>query len=243
MKTRRVLGRVDILDRVFQLSTNFSYESYKQAARFNRLNVILWLSRRGYICPTVCCEAAALGGHLHILQWLVKKDTTLYESEVAQAAIQGGHTNVLEWVFKYRPRQDLVALCCTAASWGRLDMIKWLQLRGNCVTSWTLARAIHHGHRHVVEYLLPICPLDAILTWTAAGVGDLQLLQRLVALNCPVEAYATATAAGNCHLGVLRWLVENDYPLHRLVCVYGRNTPEILEYLNTIQCQCGGEFH
>ncbi|MDE2097656.1 MAG: hypothetical protein KGL39_10445 [Patescibacteria group bacterium] len=162
-------------------------------------------------------------------------------SEIASAAIAGGHISVLGWVLSQGP--DLPALCDIAASYGRLEIIKWLKRRGYPVTPKTLSWAIRRNQPHIVEYLLTICPPGESVTAAAAETGDLKLLQHLIELNYPVSTNAAINAAGYGRLDVLRWLVENKYPLDRYVCYFGCNSPGTLEYLKTIQCPCGGELH
>ncbi|MDE2097654.1 MAG: ankyrin repeat domain-containing protein [Patescibacteria group bacterium] len=238
-------GRVDMLNRLVPSEeiNIFGNRLFKRAAEHNRLNVILWLMRRGNACPSVGCSRAARGGHLPLLRWLVKKEVPLHDTKVVDNAIRGGHIGILKWVLGRGPPQDLDILCRDAAGYGHLEIIKWLQGRGGHITSIALSFAIRRGHQHVIDYMLPICPPNEDVVMTAAEIGDLKLLKRLVEHKYPVDSRAATMAAGYGRLDVLRWLVENKYPLNTQVCRWGRHNSLVLQFLKAFQCPCGGEYH
>ena len=84
------------------------------------------------------CSAAAEGVHLHILQWLRKKDAPCPWSgdshasdHTCAAADEGGHLDVLKWLRSQDtpcPWTDLT--CVLADASGQLETLQWALMHG-----------------------------------------------------------------------------------------------------------------
>ena len=70
------------------------------AASRGQLAVLIWL--RSLSCPfgTSTCAAAAMGGHLAVLQWLHEDCRCAWDTSVRFAAAANGRVDVLEWVLR-----------------------------------------------------------------------------------------------------------------------------------------------
>ena len=70
-----------------------------------------------------CTQAAAIGGQLRVLQWLIAQGCEC-SAEVVEYAAGGGHIHVLKWLRAAGAELDGNA-CDAAAGGGHLDCLKW----------------------------------------------------------------------------------------------------------------------
>ena len=70
-------------------------------------------------------EAAALGGHVHILEWIKQQDCVWKSEEVCSNAALNGHTDVLKWLKENECHWD-VSICSNSAKGGHLNTLEWL---------------------------------------------------------------------------------------------------------------------
>ena len=110
-------------------------------------------------------------------------------------------------------------MCNVAASYGHLDVLKWLRSQDPpCPWSdLTCSLAAANGHLHVLKWLRsqdPPCPWDVWACAEAAKKGRLDMLKFLRSQDppCPWSEWTCAEAAMNGHLDVLKWLRSQDPP-------------------------------
>lgn len=132
------------------------------ACRHGHLDVVDWLVGSG--CPWkekdehdqphmggMACEAAAEGGHLHVLQFL-----------------RSQHMNA-KWNHKTPMK---------AAERGHLEVLRWAMENRCPVDPYTYHGAAMYGHVHILEYLHAThAPYDAFAANAAAGQGHLHVLE------------------------------------------------------------------
>ena len=78
--------------------------------------------------PREGANLAARAGHLHVLEWLEKRDILPDEGGADEAAREG-HLHVLEWLAQ-RNILPAVRSANRAAREGNLDVLNWLAERG-----------------------------------------------------------------------------------------------------------------
>lgn len=106
------------------------------------------------------CFAAAAGGHVPILQWVLTEGHDVGAIQVARAAAAAGHLAVLQW-------------CQTAALLDTSDT-KLCRTAGE------------EGHVHIVQWLhAQQCVWNALTSETAAARGRLEFLQWVIQQDCP----------------------------------------------------------
>jgi len=139
-------------------------------------------------------------------------------------------------------------VCCAAAQWGHLDVLKWLkasQCGRTCLVSssaaygghlhvlrWALAdngygwnstvwrHAAEQGHTHILEYARDYlkCDWPGCLCKYAARGGQLETLKWLRARDVVWGMRTTKAAARHGHLAVLQWAVANGCPWNEWTC-------------------------
>ena len=113
-------------------------------------------------------EAAAMDNDVYMLSWL--RDHGYQPGDAALEAIKRGSLDALKWLHNHDavtfawPNQDdpLVRLTLKAASWGQLEVLKWLLDAGypidmkGCLRCVEPAHCWNDGCHRVREFLLPL---------------------------------------------------------------------------------------
>jgi hypothetical protein len=73
----------------------------QHAALGGQLHVLEWLRFYGYAFNTNTCANAARAGHLHVLKWMRDNNCPWYEL-VGHTAAYGGHLDVLRWAVEIK---------------------------------------------------------------------------------------------------------------------------------------------
>jgi hypothetical protein len=156
-------------------------------ARLGHIALLKYIKPHVYKC-TELCAAAAYGGRLHVITWLVSIGCPIDYSLFPSAAI-GGNVEVLEWL-KYGLADpgdfegfatENAAACTNAAEFGHLPAIHWLMQHGFHWDEQTCHEAAQHGHLHVLQWIVDNgCPITLSVAATyAARRGHLHVLQWL----------------------------------------------------------------
>ena len=129
------------------------------------IEVLAYLSGRGYRLDSKACEGAVRGGHLNALKFLRGLDPPCPWSEgTCQEAALGGQLEILKWARSEDPPCPWnEETCADAAFGGHLDVLKWLRAQ-NPPCPWgkqTCRWAAEGGHLEVLQWLRaqdPPCP-------------------------------------------------------------------------------------
>nr|UDO47284.1 ankyrin repeat [Pandoravirus massiliensis] len=169
-------------------------------------------------------EAAAGAGNLDALMWLDARQCPLDIRECAVAAAARGHLAILGWL---RRRHETVSslgssmplwhesIYAAAASCGRIDMLRWLDVEGCPRSPMAFVKAVRAGHVDVVRWLAatngrvgPFIRPPSKAAHAAAKRGDLHTLECLYVAGCEDmhDQRLMATAASRGHVPVLAWL-------------------------------------
>jgi hypothetical protein len=186
-------------------------------ARNGHLGLLQWIELHVFQCTEVCAEAA-VGGHLHVLQWLVHMGCPMRYPLYPHAAVSG-NVEMLEWL-KIREHSRIPIgkerpdACNIAVKYGHLPALQWLDKNGFYMLDHLHDIAIQNDHLHVLQWLVAakgysLHPANALV---AAHGGHLHILQWLHSIG-QMSPSVCAVAADQGHLDALRWLVENGYPI------------------------------
>ena len=123
---------------------------------------------------THTCSAAALGGHLEVLQW-ARANGCPWDRWTCTAdyAARGGSIEVLEWLRTNGCPWDSKT-CKSAAEGGHLEVLQWLRANG-CPWNEGTEKAAEGGHLEVLQWLRANgCPWDKKTSSGAASSGHLR---------------------------------------------------------------------
>lgn len=105
-----------------KLDECFTYD----AAERGYLGLLEWAKENGYPLHGDLTEAAVGGGHLHVLQWIVKNQQGhFWGSWLCNVAIEEGHFKILKWLVHHGRSPDRFA-ATYAVKFCRWEMLKWL---------------------------------------------------------------------------------------------------------------------
>lgn len=123
--------------------------------------VVECLLESGFELTKKATNSAAEGGQLELLKHLIGLGCRVEDYTICSHAALGGHMHVLEWLHEERGYPLNHLTMAMAAQEGRLDIVKWLRARG-CEWSKNIpALAAWRGHRELVLWLRNNgCPED-----------------------------------------------------------------------------------
>mmetsp|Transcript_1335 Transcript_1335/g.3081 ORF Transcript_1335/g.3081 Transcript_1335/m.3081 type:complete len:722 (-) Transcript_1335:726-2891(-) len=191
-----------------------------KGARGGHLGMLQFLGKsKGGFWGGALCDAAAGGGHLHVLQWLRSRTPAVHWGpDGTRGAAEGGHLGSLQWMYAQRPKCPRVYdICLYAARGGHLHVLEWLRARDSfcLLASNACSQAAAHGHLEVLKWLRARgCSWSEDTCAAAATGGHMHILQWLRSQNppCPWAGDTYAGAAKGGHLSILQWLRAQTPP-------------------------------
>lgn len=173
-----------LMDRGAHVDTRepFGDSALTAAARWGRVGVVELLLERGPYTEDmkVALRSAAGGGHLDVVQVLLKAGVAPSTTALADAA-EGGHLGVVDQLLKAGAKPSSEALIC-AAEGGHLGAAELLLKAGAKPWLPALRAAAEQGHTGLLELLLdradPYDKDDAMAA--AAGSGHLGTVEMLL---------------------------------------------------------------
>jgi hypothetical protein len=187
---------------------------FRLAALGGDLEMVQVLASEGLNIGHYTCAAAARGGQLEVLKWLMQNQRGAWNPWLLCAAIAGGpHMHVISWALDEGCPVD-ASVCTAAAAKGDLPLLQQLRARGVPWDEDTCAAAAKGGHLMVLQWLLVEgCPWDEFTCQQAARYGKLELLQWARNMGCPwTKACVIQAAARGGYIDVLQWLLEEGCP-------------------------------
>ena len=154
------------------------------------------------------CMRAAIGGHLHVLQWL-RREGCEWDSKTCGGASFGGYLEILKWARSQGCPIDETT-CNAAGEGGHLDILKYLRTEG---CPWGRAE---HTLKHTLSPFLLTLSLSLFFFFTvvmkdescchgAAHAGHLEVLEWARSQGAPWDA-ARIAGMSLGHHDVTEWL-------------------------------------
>lgn len=206
-----------------------------EAARWGRLDSLVFLRAIGVPWPSTGCRTAILSGDADVIKWMVTEGCPLGDifpcsSIVSFIAGVPGSIDILRWLqddrgmgepggglFRADPGgADKADALRAAAYHGNFAVMRWLRMEtGAAWSEETTAAAADGGNIDCLSWLHSNnCPWDEETVVMAAAGGLMDLLQytHREGLRAP-SGKACAAAAASGHMEVLRWLAYHGYPV------------------------------
>ncbi|KAL6049491.1 Ankyrin repeat-containing domain [Balamuthia mandrillaris] len=216
-------GRLDVLrwlhGQGFALSDETACVS---AAKQGHLDALKWLHVHGCPWGTDTCEAAAFGGRLDVLDWLLATKPGAWRNVAISELVMGqANAEALQWLCDkgLLTLERLQHLGSAAARVGNLEALKWGTMHGCLKQSSATWWAATRGDVEMLQWTHANgYPWDANTCSCAAMAGHLEVLKWLRENGCPWDATTPASAALSGHLEVLKWLRANGCPWDEISC-------------------------
>lgn len=196
------------------------------AAKKGRLKVLKWMYKKkllsidpllGSYKSVDLCSNAALGGHIHVLQWLHKKGYQ-WDEQTCHNAATNGNLELLKWARENDcPWNEETSLY--AANGGHLKILEWLHENGCALHPDICCEAVKHKHYEILKWGYEKgCKLNSEICMCIARKGDVEMLIWIIDHGCQIDRKNVAKR------------LENDY---KKAIDYGVNiwTP-VIEWLN-----------
>lgn len=126
------------------------------AALGRHLHVLEWLHHnRSEGCSTAAVNHAAVNGDLPMIQWLSQYYSDRFTHQAMDKAAAHGHLDVVRFLHEHRQEGCGKNAMDQAAARGFLDVVQWLHAnRSEGCTSNAINKAVANGHRPVVGFLM-----------------------------------------------------------------------------------------
>lgn len=133
------------------------------------------------------CEAAAAGGHIHVLEWAIRKGYK-WNADTARVAALKGRLEVFMWGHSkgcYLSKGPSVMRWAAAS--GSTDLLSWMSTNGFEHDSGLCKLALRRGHLHVLLWAHAFDPgtIDESVWRTAVENKDLRSIEWLKQIGCP----------------------------------------------------------
>ncbi|MDE2095835.1 MAG: hypothetical protein KGL39_01160 [Patescibacteria group bacterium] len=217
------------------------------AAETGNVAMMRWLQTPRLIMTGRAVEAMAVRGDIAMLKAFMP---LAMMSVAAIAAAMAGHISILEWAYGYDvvARMKIPPEAYTAAAKkGRKDVLSWL-LEHKVPAPENIDMAVSHVEPSTLSWLLDhgFKFTPAAYRW-AVNDRSLTALAWLHENGVPItECEAAVWAAEYGYFDALRWLREHGAPWSADVCTKAWNagfTREQLAWIRKNACVCGGRNH
>ena len=206
MKYAAWLGRMDIIQSLFDQGADDYYWGLKGAARGGHMDIVQLLLSKG-ADPDSGLMGAAWGGHMDIVQLLLSKGATDYDYGLRGAA-RGGHMDIVRLMLD-KGATDYNDGLYRAADGGHLDIVQLLLDKGATDYNVGLYDAARGGHMDIVQLLLDkgATKYDKGL-WYAAEGGHLDIVQLLLSKGATDYNRGLEGAALGGHMDIVQLLLS-----------------------------------
>lgn len=184
-------------------------------------------------------KAAAINGHLCIVQHFFEEHSLDCPIQIACAAARAGHTDIIKYLIEEHSVDGYSEVLCIAIEKGYLDIVKYL-VKKHSIDEHTSALniAVRSEQLAIIKYLVKEHSIDgaASVVCTAAKNGYLDIIKYLAEPKS-VEEYSQVllVSAQVGRLDIIKYLLkqtDNAYGLTNVLCVAARKGyMHIVKYL------------
>jgi ankyrin repeat protein len=183
------------------------YSLLERAAQVGDLEIVQWAmieqqnevvtsnaTRQAIDFTLVAIEAAATGGHLHILEYLKLNITEAVLERVVEVAAENGHVAIFDWAsamgfFQNAEKMIMYKIFLSAVNGSQLKVLVWMKNQFPDIVRW-------FNHPLVV----------------AATIGDIEVFKWLRNSGMKWHPMIWKVAEECNHLDIAKWTIQNGCP-------------------------------
>jgi hypothetical protein len=205
------------------------------AAQNGNINIIINLKENGIICNEYGLSFAINNNYIDIIHYIRYQCNILYDIEMLNDSVKVNNIDLMYEIIN-TDILPTVETALFAASFGRLDVLKYLKLKFNIICNEEGPDlAAENGHLHIIRYLGEI-DQNYGTTYSvdcAARYGHIHIIQYLQLHNIICDSVGADYAAWNGHLDVLMYIYSNSDVRcdHGLEYAMIKNHHHIIEFL------------
>ncbi len=193
------LGRMDIIQSLFDQGADRYYEGLEGAARGGHMDIVQLMLDKG-ADPDYGLRGAARGGHMDIVQLMLDKGATDYYNGLRGAA-RGGYIDIVQLMLN-KGATDYDGGLWYAAEGGHLDIVQLMLDKGATDYNRGLEGAAWGGHMDIVQLMLDKGATDynAGLEGAACG-GHMDIVQLMLEKGAnPNAGFYSAALLGRAEI-------------------------------------------
>ena len=188
-------GQLDMLKFLRSVGHTWDASVTRHAASKGHFEMLKWAIGQGCPIYTGIMGCAAFSGQVEILDWLVETQAQALDDSCVWAAARGGHLPLLQELVK-RGQTLVESISSAAVASGNLKLVQWVHAQGRGDLKEAVNQAVEEGHLHIVQWLLqndysPIVSVSAVEN--AGDNGHVNELLWLLKNNCTLETNAVNT--------------------------------------------------
>lgn len=233
VETAVCLGRLDYLIENFEDECRFNLKLPSYAVYFGHLDCLRYLIENWCLMTPSIADEAASYGHVDCFRYLHEKGIRGYTDTAVSAATS--NRECLEYAHKSGYRMDNPAIAQAAATYGKLECLKYAVENGCPVDARAFEYAAREGHLECIRYLFETgAPRSGLETIFAAKGGHMDCIRYFHEHGFPWDSRAAYQAASRGHMGCLKYLFDNGCPFTVSdILIFSRVTEEMRDYLLT----------
>ncbi|MBR4309588.1 MAG: ankyrin repeat domain-containing protein [Akkermansia sp.] len=201
------LGRMDIIQSLFDQGADDYYWGLEGAARGGHMDIVQLMLDKGATDYHAGLEGAARGGHMDIVQLMLDKGASNYNAGLYGAA-RGGHMDIVQLMLD-KGATNYDAGLNGAARGGHLDIVQLMLNKGATDYNWGLRGAAWGGHMEIVQLMLSKGATDYDLgLYNAAECGHLDIVQLLLSKGATDYNLGLEGAVYSGHMEIVQLMLE-----------------------------------
>lgn len=209
-------GSVEVVE--FLLSKNCPKSGYEclHCAHRGHLPLLKYFVSRGWrVNSNTFCQGSL---HVEVMEYLSKLGCRA-EPDTVRYLCRTGNLNSIKWLWKKYPARRQELFISNSCSWcaccsGSIELIKWLEKKGEIINSSHFSLAIISGNVELLKILREKgATVDEGSMSDACCEGHIPVLEYLKELSCEYDGTCYLKAGESSNLEVLEWLKENGYYL------------------------------
>lgn len=223
-------GTIEILEYIHDNSQKWILDEIRDicvaAAMYRNLGILKWMRHASYTIFYASIVFASRGGHLTTVKWLHK----IGQSIDSLLDNTGDNVEMTAWLIANGEKINNY-IFTSNASYGHINVLKWLYTIGCIITPDSQNQAAKYGHLGIIKWMADcgITPVNRLMTF-AAESGNLELVIWLHQNECKWNNKAFAKAATFGHANLIEWAVNEGYLINdvsnieKLAAVNGRTS-------------------
>ena len=193
----------------------------RDAAREGHTQFVLWTMSNGCLIGADTLSAAAMNGHIDLIQiFFARLDPCPWDEATCQAAARGGHLECLRYAHINGCAWD-EETCRIAARSGHLQCLRYAHKNGCPWDKATCHGAARGGHLECLQYAHENgCPWEAApLLRAAASSDNLSIFKYAHSHGCEFSKRVPKIISKNDNLDMLKYAREHGCPMHPQVAI------------------------
>ena len=206
------------------------------AAICGHKDLFYYLQKNGHYCTNEAMEGAIKNNDLNMVKYLTTNQSCL--KTFTTKIIEYGRVHMLKYFHNIGVKNHISDDCFTAAIYGKLNIIKYHESKGNISKSLMkrlLNMAIIHNHLNIVKHIYTVCKyVNKIDAGIAANRGNFGVVKFLCANGFKFSSNGATDIVGNGNIRLIKLLHKNGvkFGVHSMYMAINKGYFSIVKFLH-----------